>query len=74
MSLKYSIPKENWDRKGSRVLGRMKEAREINTFLMENETELFQCYRELRSKTQHITLQVFKPKYFGKNEKRGEFN
>ncbi|WP_108425803.1 Arm DNA-binding domain-containing protein [Flagellimonas amoyensis] len=51
MSLKYTIPKEIWDSKGSKVLGRTKEAQEINTYLMEVETELFQCYRELRSRT-----------------------
>ncbi len=70
MSLKYTIPTESWDRKGSRVLGRTKEAQEINTYLMEVETELFQCYRELRSKTPHITPEMVKAKYFGEDEKQ----
>ncbi|WP_306014660.1 MULTISPECIES: site-specific integrase [unclassified Allomuricauda] len=68
MSLKYTIPAESWDRKGSRVLGRTTEAQEINAYLMEVETELFQCYRELRSKTTHITPQMVKAKYFGEDE------
>ncbi|WP_417959634.1 Arm DNA-binding domain-containing protein [Flagellimonas taeanensis] len=51
MSLKYTIPLESWDNKGSRVLGHTQEAQEINTYLMEVETKLFQCYQELRSKT-----------------------
>ncbi|WP_306014271.1 MULTISPECIES: site-specific integrase [unclassified Allomuricauda] len=67
MSLKYTIPIEIWDRKGSRVLGRTKEAQEINTYLMEVETELFQCYRELRSRTSHITPQMVKAHYFGED-------
>lgn len=68
ISLKYTIPTESWDRKGSRVLGRTKEAQEINTYLMEVETELFQCYRELRSKTPHVNPQMVKAKYFGEDE------
>ncbi|MBO6590405.1 site-specific integrase [Psychroserpens sp.] len=67
MSLKYTIPIEIWGRKGSRVLGRTKEAQEINTYLMEVETELFQCYRELRSRTSHITPQMVKAHYFGED-------
>ena len=67
MSLKYTIPIESWDRKGSRVLGRAADAQEINTYLMEVETELFQCYRELRSKTPNITPQMVKAKYFGED-------
>lgn len=68
LSLKYTIPTEIWDRKGSRVLGHTKEAREINTYLMEVETELFQCYRELRSKSQYVTPQMVKAYYFGEDE------
>lgn len=68
MSLKYTIPTEIWDSKGSRVLGRTKEAQEINTYLMEVESELFQCYRELRSKSPHITPQMVKARYFGEDE------
>ncbi|MBO0321637.1 site-specific integrase [Muricauda sp. CAU 1633] len=68
MSLKYTIPVESWDPKGSRVLGRTTEAQEINAYLMEVETELFQCYRELRSKSIHITPQMVKAKYFGEDE------
>lgn len=35
---------------------------------MEVETEIFQCYRELRSKTTHITPQMVKAKYFGEDK------
>ena len=68
MSLKYTIPAESWDPRGSRVMGRTQEAQEINTYLMEVETELFQCYRELRSKKTIITPQMVKSKYFGEDE------
>ncbi|WP_108244341.1 site-specific integrase [Muricauda brasiliensis] len=67
MSLKYTIPTEIWDSKGSKVLGRTKEAQEINTYLMEVETELFQCYRDLRSRTSHVTPQMVKAHYFGED-------
>src|SRR5690606_16288366 len=72
MSLKYTIPKEIWDSKGSKVLGRTKEAQEINTYLMEVETELFQCYRELRSRTSRITPQMVKAHYFGEDMRSEE--
>ena len=35
--------------------------------LMEVETELFQCYRDLRSRTSHITPQMVKAHYFGED-------
>ena len=49
LSLKYTIPIDTWDSKASRVIGRTKEAQDINRYLKEVESELFQCYRELRS-------------------------
>ena len=67
MSLKYTIPVEIWDSRGSKVLGRTKEAQEIYTYLMEVETELFQCYRDLRPKMPYITPQMVKAHYFGED-------
>lgn len=67
MSLKYTVPIENWDRQESRVLGKTTEAEEINTYLKEVESELFQSYRELRSRSSQITAQMVKAYYFGED-------
>lgn len=67
LSLKYTIPVDIWDREASRVIGRTKEAQEINAYLKEVESELFHCYRELRSQSPHITPQMVKARYFGED-------
>ncbi|WP_420400764.1 site-specific integrase [Flagellimonas sp.] len=68
LSLKYTIAVNTWDRKASRVIGRTREAKEINAYLKEVESELFRCYRELRSRLPHITPQMVKAHYFGEDE------
>ncbi len=68
LSLKYTIPVDMWDSKASKVLGRTQESQEINRYLKEVESELFQCYRELRSSTPYITPQMVKAKYFGEDD------
>lgn len=68
LSLKYTIPIDVWDSKASRVTGRSNEAQQINNYLKEVESELFQSYRELRSTAPHVTPQMVKSKYLGEDE------
>lgn len=67
MSLKYTIDEEQWDSKFSKVKGKTSESNEINTYLEEIKSELFQCYRDLKLTRDYVSAEMVKSRYFGED-------
>ncbi|WP_203293900.1 site-specific integrase [Luteirhabdus pelagi] len=68
LSLKRRIPLDIWDSKIQRLRGNSNEARQINHYLEEVHSQLFQTYQDLKFKGELITAQKIKASYFGEDE------
>ncbi len=56
------------DSKKKKARGNTAEARQINLYLDQVHTQLFQCYQELKFKNQLVTASLIKAIFLGENE------
>lgn len=68
ISLKQKIALNLWDNKNKKAKGNSAEARQINLYLNQVNTQLFQCFQNLKFKGELITAQVIKADYNGESE------
>jgi hypothetical protein len=72
ISLKRKVNVDHWNVSKKRVNGTNVTARQINTYLDETYTQLFQIYQDLKFKGELITAQLIKAKYTGENDQDGK--
>ncbi|WP_445737058.1 Arm DNA-binding domain-containing protein [Mariniflexile sp.] len=68
ISLKRKIPLQLWDSTKKKARGNSREARQINQYLAQVQTQLFQCYQDLKFKGELITAKLIKEIYLGEDE------
>ena len=67
ISLKRKIPLSRWDSKKKKARGNSNEARQINNYLSQVQTQLFQSFQDLKFKGELITAELIKAEYLGEN-------
>lgn len=67
LSLKYTINPEQWDSRLSMMKGKTADSTEINRYLQEVKSELFQCYRDLKLVHDYVSAEMVKARYFGED-------
>jgi len=68
ISLKRKISLDLWDAKKKKARGNSNEARQINQYLTQVNSQLFQCYQDLKFKGDLITAKLIKANYLGEGE------
>ena len=68
ISLKRKILLQLWDSTKKKARGNSREARQINQYLAQVQTQLFQCYQDLKFKGELITAKLIKEIYLGEDE------
>ncbi len=68
ISLKRKINVKLWNADKQRAKGTSSNSREINQYISEIHSQLFQCFQELRTNNKRITPQMIKSKYFGEEK------
>ncbi len=68
ISLKRKIPLLLWDAKKKNAKGTSNEARQINEYLKQVQTQLFQCYQDLKFKGELVTAKLIKANYLGEGK------
>ncbi|MFS4456154.1 site-specific integrase [Maribacter sp. 2304DJ31-5] len=68
ISLKKKIPIFLWDSKRKKIKGNSNEARQINEYLNQVRTRLFQSFQDLKFKGGLITAELIKADYLGESE------
>ncbi|MFI1771031.1 site-specific integrase [Thalassobellus citreus] len=69
ISLKKKIPLSIWDHKKKKARGISNESRQINEYLSQVKTSLFQHFQDLKFKGELITAKLIKANYLGEGEK-----
>ena len=64
-SCKRSIPKELWDTKGNRAVGKSKEAREVNFALDDIKAQIIKHYQRLSDREAFVTAEMVRNAYQG---------
>ena len=64
-SCKRSIPKELWDTKGNRAIGKSKEAREVNFALDDIKAQIIKHYQRLSDREAFVTAEMVRNAYQG---------
>lgn len=72
ISLKRKVNVDLWNKSKKRVNGTNATARQINSYLDETYTQLFQIYQDLKFKRELITSQLIKAQYTGENNQDGK--
>jgi site-specific recombinase XerD len=72
ISLKRKVNVDLWNKSKKRVNGTNATARQINSYLDETYTKLFQIYQDLKFKGELITAQLIKAHYTGENNQDGK--
>ncbi len=72
ISLKRKVNVDHWNVTKKRVNGTNAKARQINSYLDETYTLLFQIYQDLKFKGELITAQLIKAQYTGENDDDGK--
>lgn len=67
-SLKKRVNLADWDGPKGRLKGTNQQARILNNYLDEVQSELFLCYQSLRGSKKIVTAQSIKKKYFGNSD------
>jgi len=70
ISLKRRIDTRLWNGNKQRIKGNSQTARDLNQYLNEVHSELFQCYHELRADDKRVTPQAIKSKFLGDDNVR----
>ena len=68
ISLKRKIPLRLWDSVKKRARGNSAEARQLNQYLDQVQSKLFQCYQDLLFKGKLITAKLIKATYLGEDD------
>ena len=68
ISLKRKVHVKLWDPKKQRVSGKSSNSKEVNQFLDQEHSKLFQCYQELRVEGKVLSPESIKTRYFGDTE------
>ncbi|KAA1245793.1 site-specific integrase [Aquimarina sp. RZ0] len=68
ISLKRKVSIDLWDAKKKRARGTSTKARQINQYLDQVHSQLFQQYQELKFKGELITAKLIKQRYLGEGE------
>lgn len=68
ISLKRKISLDLWDSKKKKAKGNSNEARQINQYLTQVNSQLFQCYQDLKFKGELITAKLIKANYLDEGE------
>lgn len=65
ISLKRKVDVDLWDPKKQKLMGKSPYAKELNQFLEQERSTLFQCYQDLRMEGAVISSETIKSRYFG---------
>jgi site-specific recombinase XerD len=65
ISLKRKVDVDLWDPKKQKLMGKSPYAKELNQFLEQERSTLFQCYQDLRMEGAVISAETIKSRYFG---------
>jgi len=68
LSLKRRVSVSLWDTKKKKVKGTTAQAKQINLYIDEVSTKLFQVYQDLKFKNELITAQLIKAHYSGESD------
>lgn len=68
ISLKRKVDVDLWDPKKQKLMGKSPYAKELNQFLEQERSTLFQCYQDLRMEGAVISVETIKSRYFGDRE------
>ncbi|MDT0676457.1 site-specific integrase [Autumnicola musiva] len=68
ISLKRKVDIDLWDPKKQKLMGKSPYAKELNQFLEQERSTLFQCYQDLRMEGAVISAETIKSRYFGDRE------
>lgn len=68
ISTKRKVPLEIWDAKKKKANGNSFEARQINLYLDQVHSQIFQCYQDLIFKNKLVTAKLIKSNYVGEGE------
>lgn len=68
ISLKRKVDVDLWDPKKQKLMGKSPYAKELNQFLEQERSTLFQCYQDLRMEGAVISAETIKSRYFGDRE------
>jgi len=69
ISLKHSIPLDKWDATKKRSKGTDAKAKQLNIYLDQTYTKLFQIYQDLIYKEELVTAKIIKARFVGDDEK-----
>ena len=70
VSLKLKVPTSLWDIEAQRMKGNTIETLQINEYIGQVYSELFQCYQELKYSGDAITAEKIKAKYLNEESKK----
>ncbi|MBZ9729937.1 site-specific integrase [Salegentibacter sp. JZCK2] len=68
ISLKRKVDVTLWDPRKQKLKGKSQYARELNQFLDQEHSKLFQCYQDLRMEGGVLSPESIKSRYFGDRE------
>lgn len=68
ISLKKKVDVNSWDVKRQKVKGNGTNAREINLYLDEVKSTIFQCYRDLKLENRVLSPQLIKARFLGEDK------
>ena len=72
ISLKRKVNVDQWNNAKKRVNGSSAKARQINSYIDETYTQLFQIYQDLKFKGELITAQIIKSYFNGEHSEQGK--
>lgn len=68
LSLKTKIDPEKWDKKKGRLRSKDKGSLQVNQFIEQTRTQIFQCYMELKASQTTFTAHSLKARFLGEDK------